>query len=307
MPSISIITSLYYSQNYIDEFYARSLASVKKITDDYEFIFVDDGSPDESTQRVRKIIEQDKKVRLIELSRNFGQHKAVMAGLHFVKGDFVFLLDCDLEEKPELLNEFYSIIMQNSDHIDVVYGYMKVREGRFFEKIFGRMFYRVINKLSDITIPEDMLMARLMRLSYVKTLAAYNETHVFIGGLMQHAGFKQVGVAVDKSKKGSTTYTLIKRVTAAIDAIASFSGKPLIYISLSGLLISLISFLFIIELIVKVLFFHQYLAGWPSLIVSLWFIGGLMLSALGVVGLYISKIFVQVKNRPNYIIRNIYN
>lgn len=158
-----------------------------------------------------------------------------------------------------------------------------------------------------MNIPEDLLMARLMKLNFVKSMLEYDESHIFINGLMHLAGYKQIGMPVEKTKKGTSSYTFLKRATLAIDSIASFSGKPLMYISLLGLSISLISFLFIIELLIKVFFFNQYLAGWPSLIVSLWFIGGLVLSALGVVGLYISKIFVQVKNRPNFIVRNIYN
>ena len=307
MPSVSVLTSLYHSKNYIVEFYERSLAAVRKITDDYEFVFVDDGSPDDSAAEVKKIIAKDKNVRLIELSRNFGQHKAVMAGLNHVKGDLVFVLDCDLEEKPELLNLFYERMMQDHENIDVVYGYMEKRQGKFVEKKFGKLFYRLMNRMTDMNIPEDLLMARLMKLNFVKSMIEFEETHMFINGLMHLTGYKQVGMPVVKTKKGTTSYTFFKRVTLAIDSIASFSGKPLMYISLLGLSISFISFLFIIELMIKVLFFNQYLSGWPSLIVSLWFIGGLMLSALGVVGLYISKIFVQVKSRPNYIVRRIYN
>jgi len=150
MPRFSIITSLYCSEPYIQELYDRTLAVIKRYTDDYEFVFVDDGSPDNGNAVVKQIIEKDKHVRLIELSRNFGHHKAIMVGLEHVRGDYVFMFDSDLEEEPELLGTFYDMIMDSDEKIDVVYGIMEQRKGNFFERVSGSVFYKMINYFSEI-------------------------------------------------------------------------------------------------------------------------------------------------------------
>ena len=141
---ISIVTSLYYSEGFIEEFYERSVASVKKITDDYEFIFVDDGSPDQSGQKVISLQERDQRIVLIELSKNFGHHKALFTGLKHATGDYIFLIDVDLEEDPELLSVFWEALQAEKD-ADVIYGTQAKRKGAYFEKASGRFYYRVIS------------------------------------------------------------------------------------------------------------------------------------------------------------------
>ena len=307
MAYLSIVTTLYDSEKYIDEFYRRTVQVVTKITDDYEIIFVNDGSSDNSMELAKAIINKDKKVRLIELSRNFGHHKAVMVGLEHAKGNFVFLIDCDLEEKPELLTAFYKVMCDNLDGIDVVYGYMSYRKGDFWEKITGQVFYKIINFMSDVHIPEDVLMARLMKKTYVQNLLRFQETHVFIGGLLQLSGYNQVGIPVIKTSKGTTSYNLLKRLSQATDAIVSFTMVPLIYISILGLVMSFFSFCYAAYIIINKILYGQVLVGWTSVMASIWFIGGVIITSIGVIGIYIGKIFIQVKKRPNVIIKNIYN
>ena len=187
---ISIVTSLYYSEGFIEEFYERSVASVKKITDDYEFIFVDDGSPDQSGQKVISLQERDQRIVLIELSKNFGHHKALFTGLKHATGDYIFLIDVDLEEDPELLSVFWEALQAEKD-ADVIYGTQAKRKGAYFEKASGRFYYRLISLLSKTNYPADSLTARLMSHRYVDGLKQLEEKEADLWGLFILTGFKQ--------------------------------------------------------------------------------------------------------------------
>ncbi len=304
MPFLSIVTTLYQSEHYVEEFYQRTISAASKISNDYEIIFVDDGSTDNSCGIAKKIIEKDKKVRLVELSRNFGHHKAIIVGLEHCKGDYVFLVDSDLEEDPDLLLTFYGIMQKDLKNTDVVYGYLEDRRGTYF----GKLFYKLFNFIGDIFMHEGTILVRVMKKSYVNNLLQFKEKDVFILGLMQLAGFKQVAVPVHKADKGKSTYTFLKKLSLAADAIFSFSNKPLLYICVLGFIMSIISFLCAAYLILKRLFgSSEVLLGWTSMMVSLYLIGGLIIFSIGIVGIYIGRTYLQVKNRPNTIIRNIYN
>jgi len=302
---LSIVTTLYKSSPYIDEFYERISKEAKKITDDYEIIFVDDGSPDDSLHKCIKMHKQDSKVKVIELSRNFGHHKAIMTGLTYAQGDFIFLIDSDLEEEPEFLGEFWEELHGGED-LDVVYGVQEDRKGNWFEKWSGGLFWKVINSLSTISIPSNIITARLSTRNYNNELIKYKETELFIGGVWADTGFKQKQVIVKKLSSSVTTYTLRKKISLLLNSITSFSSKPLVYIFNTGLLITTISFLFIGKLVFNKLYYNIAFEGWTSLIVSVWFFGGFIILLLGIIGIYLSKIFIETKNRPYTIIRNIH-
>jgi putative glycosyltransferase len=302
---LSIVTTLYNSSPYIEEFYERMTKSAQKITDDYEIIFVDDGSPDDSLQKILRLFKSDRKIKVIELSRNFGHHKAIMTGLSHAQGEFVFLIDVDLEEKPELLNLFWEE-MEKLEDIDVIYGIQKRRKGGWFERITGKWFWTILNALSDIEIPSNMITARLTTKKYNDALTKYRETELFLGGVWPHAGFRQKAVPVQKGSWGRSSYTLRRKMRLMLNAITSFSNKPLIYIFNIGILITAGSILFIIKIIYDKIFYNITIDGWSSLIVSIWFFGGLIISILGVIGIYLSKIFSETKRRPYTLIRNMY-
>lgn len=302
---ISIVTTLYQSEPYIEEFYQRSLASVQKITQDYEFIFVDDASPDGSLQKVRQLQQTDSNVTLIELSRNFGQHKAMMTGLSYTTGELVFMLDSDLEEPPEMAELFYQKMKEKE--CDVVYGIQKKRKGGWFEKLSGFLFFKLINFITDLHLSPSFITGRLMRRCYVQNLVQFKESSVFIGGLWQITGFHQEPCFVNKTSKGSTSYTLAKKISILVNAITSFSIKPLHYIFYFGAFISCLSFLYVIYLVIMKLFFSHPLAGWPSLMASIWFLGGVMILFVGVIGIYLSRIFIETKGRPYTIIKKVYS
>ncbi len=307
MPHISVVTSLYKSAPYIDEFYRRCLAAIQPITDSYEFIFVDDGSPDPSRDKVLDLIATDNNVRLVELSRNFGHHKAVLAGLSYAQGDYVFLLDSDLEEEPELLTTFYDVMKNDPSRPDVVYGYMTHRKGGWVERASGELFYKIMNLMAETYIPENALVARLMTRSYVRNLVRYQESHVFLGGVLQLAGYKQVGVPAAKSSKGTSTYTLSIKITQAMDAILSFTNKPLTYVAALGLLISSVSVVVALIFLARIIFYNRDMDAIGLTIVSVWFLGGLMIFSLGVVGFYVGRVYSEVKRRPNVVIKQVHN
>ena len=302
---LSIVTSLYKSSMYINEFYERISIEVKKITNDYEIIFVDDGSPDDSLQKCITLHRQDKKVTVIELSRNFGHHKALMTGLSHAQGDFVFVIDVDLEEKPELLGKFWQEL-QNDEDLDAVYGVQKKRKGAFFERISGGLFWKLINNLSTIEIPKNIVTARLVTKAYNDALIKYQESELFIGGVWADVGFRQKPILTNKSSTSETTYTLKKKISLAVTSITSFSSKPLVYIFNIGLFTTFVSLLFILKLLFNKLFYGVAIEGWTSLIVSVWFFGGLIILMLGIIGIYLSKIFIETKNRPYTIVRKYY-
>jgi len=302
---LSIVTTLYQSSLYVDEFYERITKEANKITDDYEIIFVDDGSPDDSLQKAINLYNRDKTVKVIELSRNFGHHKAIMTGLTHAQGDFVFLIDSDLEEEPELLGTFWEEL-QNSENVDVVYGVQEERKGGWFERWSGDIFWKIINYLSTTDIPNNMITSRLMTKKYNNALIQYKESELFIGGIWADTGFNQKELIVYKKSTSETTYTFRKKISLFINSVTSFSSKPLVYIFNIGLITTSISFLFILKLIFNKIFFDITFEGWTSLIVSVWFFGGLIILLLGIIGIYLSKIFTEVKNRPNTIIRKFY-
>ncbi len=303
---LSIVTTLYKSSQYIDEFHSRIATEANKITDDYEIIFVDDGSPDDSLKKAIFLYENDPKVKVIELSRNFGHHKAIMTGLSHAQGDFVFLIDSDLEEEPELLGQFWEDLHKDSE-LDVVYGVQESRKGGWFERWSGGLFWKMINLLSPIGIPKNIITARLMTCRYNSALVEYKERELFLGGLLADVGYKQKGIKVHKTSDSETTYTLRKKMELFVNSITSFTSKPLMYIFYVGLIITLFSTAFIIKLLFNKFFLGVSLQGWTSLIVSVWFFGGLIILFLGIMGIYLSKIFIEVKNRPYSIVRRVFN
>ncbi len=300
---LSIVTTLYNSSPYVKEFYRRMSIEAKKISNDYEIILVDDGSTDNSLAQGLALQKKDSKLKLIQLSRNFGHHKAIMTGLSYAKGSYVFLIDSDLEEEPELLGSFWETIQKNLD-LDVVYGVQESRNGGWFERWSGNLFYKIFNFLSDTKIPHNPLLLRLMSKKFVKELITNKDKSIFIGGLFIHTGFNQSALFCNKKHKGRTTYTLFKKFSQSAIAIVSFSSKPLYYVFYVGIFLSIVSFFSIAYLVINKLFFAVAIDGWTSLIVSVYLLGGLVIAGIGVVGIYLAKVYEEVKDRPLTIIKN---
>lgn len=301
---LSIVATLYKSEKYIHEFYERASTAAKEFAGkDYEIVFVNDGSPDKSLDVAVALHEKDKRVKVVDFSRNFGHHKAMMTGLAYSKGDYVFLIDTDLEEKPEWLLLFAS----KMDHsVDVVYGEQIARKGGVAERVGGKLFYKIFSYFSDMRVPDKGVTARLMTRRYVDAVVKFKEQEVFMVGILYLAGFTQIPCKIEKLCKGTTSYNIARRVSLAVNAIVSFSPFPLKVIFYCGAFISSLSSVYALYIIVKSLCFGAAIAGWASLIASIWFLGGITISFLGIIGIYISKIFTEAKGRPYTIVRRFY-
>lgn len=301
---LSIVTTMYDSAPYLEDFYARARAVATELTSEYEIIFVNDGSPDNSLDVALSIHSRDSRVRVVDLSRNFGHHKAMMTGLSHVRGDLVFLLDSDLEEEPELLRMFYETLRRTN--ADVVFGVQKKRKGKLFEQISGALYFKVFNLFSTYPIPPNHITARLMTREYVAALVAHQEREFVMSGLWVLTGFNQVPLVVTKHSKAKSAYGFRRKIAHLVNAITSFSSKPLVLIFYLGCFILFVSSIAAIDLIVRKLLFGTLLEGWASLIVSIWLLGGLTIFCLGVVGIYLSKVYIEVKQRPYTIVRRVF-
>jgi putative glycosyltransferase len=227
-----------------------------------------------------------------------------MTGLAHSKGDLVFFVDCDLEEQPEHLGIFYETLKKSG--ADVVYGVQNSRKGDLFERVSGQIFYIFFNLLSSSPIPANALMSRLMTKRYVSSLIEYKDQEVFLNGIQVLAGYEQVPVYVDKLHKGESTYNFRRKISILVNSLTSFSNKPLEFVFVLGFVISAISAIAALYIIIRKLLVKDFIAGWASAIISIWLIGGLTIFCLGIIGIYIAKIFMETKQRPYTVIRKYY-
>jgi putative glycosyltransferase len=300
---ISVVSTLYKSAPYIAEFVERIRAALKTLTSDYEIILVDDGSPDDSLRLALAQMVSEPQLSVVELSRNFGHHKAMMTGLEHARGELVFLIDSDLEEPPELLTPFYEKLTK--EQLDVVYGFQQSRKGRFAERFLGWIAWKMIGLLLQIRVPRNHSTVRLMTRDYVQALVRHKESKTAAGGLWVLTGFNQAGLAFHKGSRNTSSYSFGARLFTLLDSITSFSEVPLYFVFYSGIIVLLVSAVIAAWLIMQKLTGHV-LAGWVSTLLSVWFLGGLAIFSIGVVGLYISRIFIETKNRPYTIIRKVH-
>lgn len=302
---LSIVATLYQSAPYIAEFHCRMSAAARALVgNDYEIVLVNDGSPDNSLDLAAQLTDQDAHLQVIDLSRNFGHHKAMMTGLAHTRGERVFLVDSDLEEEPEWLPRFAQQMDQQS--CDVVYGAQEQRKGGWFERWSGQWFYRGFKALTGLALPQNVVTARLMQRAYVDALLRHQEREVFLAGLWHITGFDQRLHPVKKHNASETTYTLRRKLSLLVNSVTSFSNAPLVSIFYIGLSISLFAMAYIAYLIVHWLFLATPLSGWTSVMASIWLLGGMVISFIGVVGIYLSKVFSETKQRPYTIVRRIY-
>jgi putative glycosyltransferase len=301
---LSIVATLYKSAPHITEFYQRASAVAKQLVgSDYEILLVNDGSPDESLDIAVQLTKEDNHIVVVDLSRNFGHHKAMMTGLDYATGERFFLIDSDLEEEPEWLLSFTK--QMEAEESDVVYGVQSKRKGEFFEQITGNIFYIIFRYLTGIAQPNNIVTARLMSRRYVDSLLLHQERELNIGGLWVITGFSQSQQTVQKHATSPTTYSLAKKLSHLVNAVTSFSSKPLVYTFYSGLFISITAITYITYLAIRY-FIATPPGGYTSIIASIWLFSGLIIFFIGLQGIYISKVFSEVKQRPNSIIRHVY-
>lgn len=305
---LSIVTTLYRSRRFLDKFFEQITAEIAKLgVQDYEIVVVNDGSPDDSLDFCIKAKKNNEKIRIVDLSRNFGHHYAIQAGLAFSSGNYVYIVDNDLETPASFLSTCYHEI-KNDSSIDLVYGVQEKRKGHFVEKYGGAAFWSLFNLLSDIKIPANVLTESVMTRKFVNELLRLNDANLFLGGMVQWVGLNRKELVCKKGlREGKSTYTFSKRFQLMIQALTAFSGKPLEMLFYAGLTITLCSILFIIYIVCKKLLFGDMISvGWTSIIAINALSLGLISTFLGLIGIYIFRIYRQVQGRPNYIIKKIY-
>jgi dolichol-phosphate mannosyltransferase len=269
-----------------------------------EFVFVDDGSTDHSVALLKDIQKQDKRVRLVRLSRNFGHQIAITAGLDHAEGDAVIIMDADLQDPPEVIPD---LLQKWREGNEVVFAVRRSRAGEtWFKKTLASAFYHLFRILSDIDVPMNTGDFRLLGRPAVDAMKRVRETHRFMRGLSHWVGFSQASVLYDRDARyaGRTKYPVWKSARLAWDGITSFSSKPLLWMMNGGVIIALCSALFAIRILIGNLFGKgDAVSGWASLAVLVLFLGGVQLAAIGLLGQYISRIFDETKKRPLYFTR----
>ncbi len=301
---ISIVTTLYFSENTIEQFCMRMQKSVSEISNDYEIIIVDDGSPDNSYLISKKMRKNNDKIKLIQFSRNYGHHRAIYAGLTKASGDMIFLIDSDLQEKPESIIDFHNIL-SSKDDVDAVIGFQDNRKRNMSNRI-GQIYYRIFNYLSDSAYQRENLMTvRLMRKNVVNAFLKYKDKEIYFAPLFSLTGFNQIYIPQEKNEQKKSTYTFIKRYNLFINAILSFSSKPLYFVFYSGVLTTIIAAVFVFYIVLSKIFSDSVSSGWSSLMASIWFLGGVIITFIGLVAIYLNKIYFEIKDRPLYNIKNL--
>jgi putative glycosyltransferase len=301
---LSILTTLFKSSEYIQEFYTRISIEAQKITQDYEIIFVDDGSPDNSLQKAVALFEMDNRVKVIELSRNFGHHEAIMAGLHNATGDYIYLLDIDLEDQPEWLGLFYKKIIL--DKCDVVYGQQMYRSGSFLRRISGNLWHYIQKNIFNIHHSTNITTARLMNKNYVNQLKKFPEISFVISSIWNFAGFDQKSININKQFKKKSTYTLGLKLEIILKILITESTRPLKILLCINTIMATLTIVYSLVVVINRIINNEAVPGWSTLVFLISFNYFFISIIFLFVGLYLIEIIKEVKNRPLYIIKKYY-
>ena len=302
---ISVVVSCFNEEEALPLFYKEMNNVSKKMKYlDFEFIFVNDGSKDKTLDVIKKLHSKDKRVRYVSFSRNFGKEAAMYAGLEASRGDYVTLMDADLQDPPSLLEEMYNII--NDEGYDCVGTRRVTRKGEPpIRSFFARQFYKIINKLSSIEMVDGARDYRLMTRQMVDSIVGLKEYNRYSKGLFSFVGYKTKWLEYENIERvaGETKWSFWKLFVYAIDGICAFSTKPLVISAIVGILFCIISFIMIIFVIVKTLVYGDPVSGWPSLVCIIFMVSGIQLFCMGIMGEYLGRIFKESKARPIYIIK----
>jgi putative glycosyltransferase len=306
VPALSVVSTLYRSRQFLDTFIDECVQALRNSgVASYEIVLVSDGSPDDSVAYALQRRQDIPQLVVVELARNFGHHHAIQAGLGIARGEQVFLIDCDLEVRPGVLAEFMA--KQKSTGADLVFGYQEARKGGAFEKFSGALFWKGLNALSDVPIPANMLTERLMSRRFIDAFLQMGDYNLFLGGMMVWTGFLQIGLPVaKKQREGRSSYTLLRRLQLMVNAISSFSSKPLTWMFNIGVGITFVSLAYVVYLVFRRIVFGDALLGFTSMMGLMAISLGIMTTAVGLVGIYLGKVFNQVQRRPTYIVKDIF-
>lgn len=306
MEKISVIVSCYNEEKALPLFYEEMERVRKQDFEgiDFEYIFVNDGSKDKTLGVIKELRKNDEKVRYVSFSRNFGKEAAMIAGLDASEGDYVTWMDADLQDPPSLLRKMYDTI--KNEGYDCVGTRRVTRKGEPpIRSFFARMFYRIINKMSDIEMVDGARDYRLMTRQVADAIKDLKEYNRYSKGLFSFVGFETKWLEYENVERvaGETKWSFWKLFKYALEGITAFSTTPLIISSIIGLLFCLIAFIFIIVIIIRTVIFGDPTSGWPSMVCIIIFVSGIQLFSLGIIGQYLSKTYLEVKNRPIYIVK----
>ena len=302
---ISVVIPSYNEEMNIIFVYESIIKILKKVDYDYELIYVDNNSYDSSYKIFKELVQKDDKVKVVRYSRNFGYQMALKGGIDNSNGDCVICIDGDLQDPPELILEF---IKKWEEGYKVVYGIRKSRKGNKVINLCYKLFYRIINSLSEIKLPIDVGEFGLMDRKVVDILKELPEVNLYLRGLRAWCGFKQTGIEYIRQdrKKGKSKFNLSHNLKLAFNGVTGFSNKPLTLIFYSGVICTFISLILILYgIISKIFFLKSAISGWTSLLVAIVFFGGIQLFSIGILGEYLGRLFEETKKRPKYIISEI--
>ena len=305
MKKISIVIPMYYEEDVVQECYTRMTKILSGLDNyDYEIICVNDGSKDKTLEILEGIANKDKKVKVLSFSRNFGHQCAVTAGLQYVTGDAIVIIDADLQDPPELIPDMLKLWEEGNE---VIYGKRKTREGESkFKLLTAKMFYKTLNALSDVEIPKDTGDFRLVDKKVVDVVNSMPEHNKFLRGLFSWVGFEQKAFEYERKERfaGKTKYPLKKMLKLASDGIIGFSTKPLKLVGGLGIFSIVLSFMILIYAILSFIFkWNNLTPGWTSIMVTVTFLSGTILISLWMIGEYMARIYDECKARPQYIIK----
>lgn len=298
---ISIVSPVYQAENLVSLLVSEIKKNVEPITTQYEILLVEDGSSDNSWQEIQKETEKDKRVKGIKLSRNFGQHYSISAGLKFTKGDWIIVMDCDLQDKP---SEIIKLYQKANEGFDIVLGKRTYRKDDFSKKFFSKLFYKILTYLTGVKQDATTANFGIYKKNVIEVLNSMKEQVRYFPTMINWVGFSKTAVFIEHGSRqlGKSTYNYRKLFRLALDIIVANSDKPIKLLIKIGFFTSLVSFILGIVTLIRYFIGDILVIGYASLMVSIWFLAGLILMVLGVIGLYIGKTFEQVKDRPFYII-----
>jgi polyisoprenyl-phosphate glycosyltransferase len=303
---LSIVIPMYNESENIEYLYKKIISSIEKLKISFEVICINDGSRDDTLQKLYMLSKKDKRIKVLDLSRNFGKEIAMTAGIDYSTGNAVVPIDADLQDPPELIKDLYK---KWKEGYEVVYAKRSIRKGEsFIKKITAHFFYKIIQKMTNFNIPENTGDFRLMDRKVVNALNELRETHRFMKGLFSWVGFKHTAVTYDRDPRyaGTTKWNYFKLLNLAIEGVTSFSHIPLRIAMYLGFFVSITSFAYAIFIITKKFLYGDIVQGYASIMAVILFLGGIQLIAIGIIGEYVGRTYNESKRRPLYFIREQY-
>lgn len=302
---LSLIVPCFNEEDNVEKLYSQTVTAFENNIDEYEFVFVDDGSSDKTLERLHSLFDKDgQRVQVLSFSRNFGKEAAIYAGLKNARGDFACIIDADLQQRPEVVVEMMNVIKEDNT-VDCVTAYQAERKENKLMSAFKSSFYKVINRMSEVDFVNGASDFRLMNRKMIDAVVAMGEYHRFSKGIFGFVGFntKFIPYEVQVRENGASKWNFFKLFSYAIEGIISFSSFPLKLSAYVGFFSAFVSVIYLILVIIKRLVYGVDVPGYASIVVLVLFLGGLQLMSLGILGEYMSKVYEQVKDRPIYILK----